>query len=115
MLTHITGAIVKSIRADLLKSTVTLTFETYLDDQMMDNKRNLALLAVDQARIDLTIMEQQMKLPFMDRLQETKAQQPEPTPDTDTEPLPQAAAAGRARFEQEMAELAAQSAKETPA
>jgi hypothetical protein len=64
---QLTGAKVAAIRADLLKSTVKLTFDIALDDQMLEAKRMLALLAVDASPVDLTIVEQQMRLPLKGR------------------------------------------------
>ena len=61
---HLTGCIVKSVRADMLKNRATITMETYLDEEMMDAKRLLAILAVDESPVDLIITEQQMRLPF---------------------------------------------------
>ena len=58
------GCMVDAIRADMLKNVVKITFETCLDDQVLEAKRTLALLAVDSSRVDLTVVEQQMRLPF---------------------------------------------------
>ena len=60
----LTGCTVNAVRADMLKSRVKVTFETYLDDEMLEAKRKLALLAVDESPVDLVITEQQMRLPF---------------------------------------------------
>jgi hypothetical protein len=60
----LTGAHVSAIRADLLKSRVKLTIDIALDDQMLDAKRMLAILAVDDSPLDLEISEQQMRLPL---------------------------------------------------
>lgn len=61
---HLAGCIIKSVRADMLKGRATITLETYLDEAMLEAKRNLAILAVDESPVDLTIVEQQMRLPF---------------------------------------------------
>ncbi|HUV88976.1 MAG TPA: hypothetical protein VMY80_04925 [Anaerolineae bacterium] len=61
---RLTGCRVNAVRADMLKSRVKVTFETYLDDEMLEAKRLLALLAVDESPVDLVITEQQMRLPF---------------------------------------------------
>lgn len=58
------GCTVYSVRADMVKGRVKITFETPLDDQMILAKRTLAFLAVDNSPVDLTITEQQMRLPF---------------------------------------------------
>lgn len=58
------GFRVKGVRADMVKNVVTLTFEGHLDAQMLDAKRRLALLAVDESAINLTIQEQQLSLPW---------------------------------------------------
>ena len=75
---HLTGCIVKSVRADMLKNRATITMETYLDEEMMDAKRLLAILAVDESPVDLTIIEQQMRLPLHaaqpNRLAEARAE-----------------------------------------
>ncbi len=60
----LTGCKIDALRADMLKSRVKVTFETYLDDEVLEAKRLLALLAVDESPVDITIIEQQMRLPF---------------------------------------------------
>ena len=60
----LTGCKVNALRADMLKSRVKVTFETYFDEEMLEAKRFLALLAVDESPVDLVITEQQMRLPF---------------------------------------------------
>lgn len=64
---QLTGCTISAVRADMLKSRVKITFETHLDDEMLEAKRLLAILAVDESPVDLTIVEQQMRLPFTSR------------------------------------------------
>ena len=58
------GARVKAVKADLLKNEVTLTFTVALDDQVMLAKRDLGIMEFEKQTVDLTVEEQQMKLPF---------------------------------------------------
>ena len=58
------GCKVFSVRADMLKGSVKITFEASLDEEMLEAKRALAILAFDESRVDLSVTEQQMRLPF---------------------------------------------------
>ncbi len=55
---------VKSVRADLLTGQVKITFTASLDEEMLQLRRHLAMLAFDEAPVTLTIKEHQMRLPF---------------------------------------------------
>ena len=48
----------------MLKNAVSITFETTLDEQVMDAKQTLAELALAESPVDLTVTAQQMRLPF---------------------------------------------------
>jgi hypothetical protein len=61
--TKLSHARVKNIAANLITNRVKITFECYLDEEMLEAKRTLALLSVDEAPVDLVITELQMKLP----------------------------------------------------
>lgn len=58
----ITHCLVASVRADLLKGRVKITFEATLDEEMLDAKRKLALLAMEEAPVDLTVVERSQQL-----------------------------------------------------
>lgn len=53
----LTGCTVSGVRADLLKGRVKVTFDAALDDQMLEAKRILSWLAVDESAVDLEITE----------------------------------------------------------
>ena len=55
---------VKSVRADLLAGQVKITFTATLDEEMLQLRRHLAILAFDDAPVTLTIQEHQMRLPL---------------------------------------------------
>lgn len=60
LVANISHCIVKGVRADMVKNRVTITLETTLDEEMMITKRHLALMALDETRLTVTITEQQM-------------------------------------------------------
>lgn len=64
MTVSLEGCKVDAVRADMLKGQVKITFTTSLDEQMLEAKRLLAILAFDESLVDLTVTEQQMRLPF---------------------------------------------------
>lgn len=55
---------VKTVRADLLAGDVKITFTARLDEEMLQLRRHLAILAFDEAPVTLTIKEHQLRLPF---------------------------------------------------
>lgn len=58
------GCTVAGVRADMVNGRVKITFDTHLDAQMMEARRTLAILAMDNSPVDLEITEQQLRLPF---------------------------------------------------
>lgn len=52
---QLSGCIIKAVRADMLKGQATITLETYLDEAMLEAKRSLAVLAVDESPVELQI------------------------------------------------------------
>ena len=55
---------VKALRADMVKGSVTIQFEHAMDEQLMEAKRLLAILAYENSPVTLAITEHQPQLPF---------------------------------------------------
>lgn len=69
---RLTGCKVKSVRADLVENEVTITFTTFLDAQVMDEKRLLALWRIEKAPVDVMVEEQAPQLVFWPAKPETE-------------------------------------------
>jgi len=55
-----------SVKADMVKGTVKITFETRLDEQVLAAKRNLTILSIDETPLTLDIIEDQLRMTFDD-------------------------------------------------
>ena len=55
---------VKALRADMIKGSVVLQFEAALDQQVLEAKRLLGILAFDESPVQITVTEEQMRLPL---------------------------------------------------
>jgi len=59
---HLSRCFVSAIRADLVKGRATISFEASLDQEMLAIKSRLAMLAVEEMPVSLTITSPQGEL-----------------------------------------------------
>jgi len=58
-----------TVKADIAKDTATITLSTNFDQEFLDSRLHLAMLAFEKMPVDVTLETQQMTLPFKDKEQ----------------------------------------------
>lgn len=62
---NLAGYTVKAVKADIAKGTAAITLATNFDQEFLDLRLHLAMLAFEQMPVDVTVEIQEMNLPFL--------------------------------------------------